>query len=69
MNYNQHMTPDISSQSVSKLSHILGDQLRKLLEKTAPQEPHIKDEQRSEVLRPSNRTSEDDRLEFLGYDY
>lgn len=69
MNYNQHMTPDISSQSVNKLSHILGDQLRKLLEKTAPQERSIQDEQRSEPVRPHNRTSEDDRLEFLGYNY
>lgn len=69
MNYNQHMTPDISSQSVSKLSHILGDQLRKLLDKTAPQEQRHQDEQQPETARPHNRTSEDDRLEFLGYNY
>lgn len=69
MNYNQHTTPDMSSQGLNKLSHILGEQFKKLLDKNAPQERHIQDEERSETVRPHNRTSEDDRLEFLGYNY
>lgn len=70
MNYNQHMTPDITNQAAGKISQMLGDQVRKLLERTAPEQESIRQDIRETQPLPSrNRTSEDDRLEFLGYNY
>lgn len=70
MNYNQHITPEISRQSVSKLTQMLGDQLKKLLDQSKPDhELKLREIKNTETVQPPNRTSEDVRLEFLGYNY
>jgi hypothetical protein len=69
MNYNQPISPDFSSQEAHKLTYMLGEQFKKLLAQPEERELFKEEPQPLKPKPPQGRTSEDDRLDYLGYNY
>ncbi len=68
MNYEPNLIPEVMSAGAIRFNHELKDELKRLLRFGDSEKCELLEE--NEVLiKPVERTSEDERLEFLGYNY